>query len=339
MGVDFGLMIRGQFPAGEDLAARFDEICGQARLADRLGFSCITKGAHYGAGPMQDFSQIPFLSRIAAEAPNCRLNAGIVLLPMVKPLDIAEQIATLDIMSNGRAIFGCGLGYRDVEFKAFGANASDRAVRMEENLDAVKRLWRGEPVTLKGSHFELADVTISACPVQKPHPPIWMGANGNPAIRRAARLADCWYIPPHNQLDVVLRQLDVFRSELDRVGRPFPAELPMRREVFVAPTRAEAVRLCGPSLLRKYETYHQWGQSADLPEGDTLDRTLEDLIDDRFLIGSPDEVSDQLITFCRATGVNHVILSIHWPGMEIAVANDAIELFAAEVMPAVNAAV
>ncbi|NKC16662.1 MAG: LLM class flavin-dependent oxidoreductase [Gammaproteobacteria bacterium] len=336
MSVRFGLMIRGQFPAGDNLAARFDELCAQARLADTLGFSCITKGSHYGAAPMQDFNQIPFLARIAAEAPHCRLNAGIVLLPMHKPLDIAEQIATLDVLSNGRVIFGCGLGYREVEFKAFGTTGKDRAARLEENLTAVKRLWTGERVTLRGSHFELDDIALSTLPVQRPHPCIWMGANANPGIRRAARMADCWYIPPHNPLDVVMRQLDVYRRALDEAGKPFPAELPMRREVFVAASRAQALRLCGPSLAHKYETYHQWGQSEDLPEGDTLSRPLDELVDDRFLIGSPAQVAEALIAFCRATGVNHVVLSIHWPGMEMNVANDAIELFATEVMPAVR---
>jgi alkanesulfonate monooxygenase SsuD/methylene tetrahydromethanopterin reductase-like flavin-dependent oxidoreductase (luciferase family) len=336
MTMDFGLMIRGQFPAGEDLAGRFPEICAQARLADRLGFACITKGSHYGSSPLRDFQQIPFLARIAAEAPSCRLNAGIVLLPLHKPLDIAEQVATLDVISNGRAIFGVGLGYREEEFRAFGTTSRERVARMEENLAAVKRLWAGERVTLAGSHFALDGVEAGCLPVQRPHPPIWMGANGDPAIRRAARLADCWYIPPHNRVDTVLRQLDVYRAELERLGRPFPAELPMRREVFVAPTRAEAFRLCGPSLAAKYETYHQWGQSQDLPDGDTLGRAFDDLVKGRFFIGSPDEVAEEIVSFCRPTGVNHIVLSIHWPGMEIAVANDAIELFAAEVMPRVR---
>ena len=208
--------------------------------------------------------------------------------------------------------------------------------RLEENLSAIKQLWTGEPVTMTGSHFELDHVATSTLPVQTPHPPIWMGANGNPAIRRAARLADCWYIPPHNQLDMVMRQLDVYRAELDRCEKAFPTELPMRREVFVAKSREEAIRLCGPSLALKYQTYHQWGQSEDLPEGDTLARSLEDLIDDRFLIGSPEEVAQMLIDFCRPTGVNHVILSIHWPGMEMSVANDAIAMFAEDVMPLVR---
>ena len=111
----------------------------------------------------------------------------------------------------------------------------------------------------------------------------------------------------------------------------------MRREVFVAPTRREALRLCGPSLALKYRTYHQWGQDKPMPEGDNdLGQDLEDLMKDRFLIGAPDEVAEAIIGLCRATGVNHLIVSLHWPGMESEVALDAMRLFAAEVAPRVR---
>ena len=163
-------------------------------------------------------------------------------------------------------------------------------------------------------------------PVQKPHPPIWMGANADTAIRRAARLADCWYIPPHNRIDTVCRQLDVYRRELDASGKPFPDELPMRREVFVAASRREALRLCGSALERKYRAYVEWGQDKPMPQGDELDLALED----------PDEVSEAILDIVRATGVNHLIISTHWPGMETTVANEAMQRFAEEVMPGVR---
>ena len=270
----FGLMIRAQYPRQDDMVRRFDEICAVARLADKLGFDCITKGMHYGASPLGDYQQIPFLARIMAEAPGCRLNAGVVLLSLHKPLDIAEQFATLDVMSKGKVILGVALGYRDLEFKAFGTTQRERVGRLEENLVAIKRLWTEERVSMKTSHFELDDVTLGMRPVQTPHPPIWMGANADAAVRRAARLADCWYIPPHNRVDTVLRQLDVYRRELDACGKVFPDELPMRREVFVADDRNEALRLCGSALERKYQAYVQWGQDNSMPDGDELNLTL-----------------------------------------------------------------
>ena len=95
-----------------------------------------------------------------------------VLLPLHKPLDVAEQIATLDVMINGKMIFGTGIGYRDVEFKTFGTSRSEAATRFEENLEAIKRLWTEETVTISGSHFALDDASCTLKPVQEPHPPI-----------------------------------------------------------------------------------------------------------------------------------------------------------------------
>ena len=130
---------------------------------------------------------IPLLARLLAETERMRIITGIILLSLHKPLDIAEQLATLDVMSGGRLVFGAGLGYRDVEFKAFGTTAHERVQRLEENLDAIKRLWTEDDVSMKGSHFELDRATVSLKPVQKPHPPIWLGANADAAVRRAAR--------------------------------------------------------------------------------------------------------------------------------------------------------
>src|SRR5262245_55812704 len=118
--MQFGLMMRAQFPQGDDMQARFRELVEQARLANRLGYASITKGMHYSAAPWQDFQQFPFLCRLMAEAPDLRVNFGLVLLSLHKPLDVAEQIATADVMSGGKVILGVALGYREVEFLAFG---------------------------------------------------------------------------------------------------------------------------------------------------------------------------------------------------------------------------
>ena len=335
--IQFGIMLRAQHPQSDEAVARFNEICAQARAADRLGYSCITKGMHYAGAPLMDLQQIPFLARMSAEAPNCRLNTGIVLLSLHKPLDIAEQLATLDVMCGGKVIFGCGLGYREVEFKAFGTTQRERVPRLEENLEAIRRLWTEERVTMRGSHFELVDVSLGVRPVQKPHPPIWMGANNDAAIRRAARLADCWYVPPHNRVDTIIRQLDVYKCELEACGKAFPRELPMRREIFVASSTEEARRLCAPSLALKYQTYDRWGQGNPMPADDNdLSQAFDELMKGRFILGSPDEVAGAIIDICRPTGVNHLIMSTHWPGMEHGVAMDSMQRFAEEVMPRVR---
>ena len=125
------------------------------------------------------------------------------------------------------------------------------------------------------------------------------------------------------------------KAALDAAGKPFPTELPMRREVFVAKNRAEAIRLCAPYLGAKYKAYHAWRQ--DMPEDDRgLDQGFESLIGDRFLIGSPDEVAEQILALHRRLGINHLVMSTEWAGMPESLAVETIEMIAKELFPRVR---
>ena len=242
------------------------------------------------------------------------------------------------MISGGKLIFGAALGYREVEYKAFGADRTRRGALLEENLSAIKRLWTEERVDMVGSHFELDGASCSIKPLQKPHPPIWIGANADVAIRRAARLGDCWYVNPHNSLATTDRQLDVYKEALAEAGKPFPEEFPMRREVFVAGSRDEALRLCGPYLAGKYKSYRDWGQHLEMPDDDGLAESFDELVGDRFLLGSPDEVAEQIIGLGRRLGVNHLVMSVQWPGMPHALALDTMHMLAEQVFPQVREA-
>lgn len=335
--MQFGVMLRGVFPQGEDMRARFAELMEQARLMDSLGYDSLTKGSHYATYPMHEMVQLPFLSRVMAEAPSLRLNAGVVLLALHKPLDVAEQFATMDLMSGGKMIFGCALGYRDVEYKGFGVPRKGGVRRFEENLEAVRRLWTEQPVSMTGSHFELDDARVSVPLVQKGGPPVWIGANADPAIERAARLGDCWYVNPHQRLDTLTRQLEIYKRALDEHDRPFPAEFPIRREVFCAPTRDEAVRIAGPHLKAMYEAYEEWGQDKVMPSDDNdISQRYEELARDRFIVGSPDEVAEEMLRYNRTLGVNHIIMSVQGTGLPQSATLDTLELMAKEVFPKVR---
>lgn len=326
------LMVRGQHPPG-DAAGHLRDDLALVRCAERLGFDGVAKGSHYSAHPFEAVQQMPFLAHCAAIAPRLRLICGLVLLPLHKPLDLAEQLASLDLLSGGKLVFGAGLGYRDVEFRAFGVPRGGLGARFEECLLAIRRLWTEDVVDMKGSHFELAQASCAAKPLQKPTPPIWIGANADVAIRRAARLGDCWYINPHNTLATLARQMEVYLRALDACGRPFPDELPMRREVFVAPTRAEAIRRAQPYLEEKYKAYRAWGQDRVMPAGDDFAEAFTALQEDRFLLGAPAEVAAQINRLHRQLGVNHIVASVHWPGMPNSLALDQLHLLAEEVRP------
>jgi alkanesulfonate monooxygenase SsuD/methylene tetrahydromethanopterin reductase-like flavin-dependent oxidoreductase (luciferase family) len=335
--MQFGLAIRGQYAQDQDIRLCFEELIEECVQAEALGFDSITKTSHYSTAPFQAFQQFPLLARLSAETNRVRLNAGIILLSLHKPLDIAEQLATIDIMSNGRVICGVALGYREVEFAAFGAEVKQRGKRLEENLIALKRLWTENTVSMKGSHFELLEASCSPKPLQKPHPPIWIGANADVAIKRAARLGDCWYINPHNKIGTIKEQMEVYKRALDEAGKPFPDELPMRREVFVAKTREDALRLAGPYIKKKYDSYDEWGQGDQMPEGDgDLAAAFDELAGDRFIIGSPDDVTEQIVSLHREIGVNHLIMSIQWADMPHALTLDTMALLSERVFPQVQ---
>jgi len=107
--------------------------------------------------------------------------------------------------------------------------------------------------------------------------------------------------------------------------------------VFVARSRSEAIRLCAPFLAAKYKAYHEWGQDRAMPQGDNdLGTGFDELIRDRFLLGSPDEVAEQMLALNRATGINHPIMSVQWPGMPQSLALDELHMLAEEVFPRVR---
>lgn len=331
----FGLIIRGQYPAGDDMRQRHEEDLNVARRAEELGYDLIAKGSHYSSHPFQYIQQIPYLSQVAIVAPKLRLLPGVVLLPLHSPMYVAEELASLDVMSRGKMIFGAGIGYRELEFNAFGTTLKAAGRRFEECLIAIKRLWTEDFVSLQGSYFKLDHANCTVKPVQKPMPPVWIGANAEIGIRRAARMADAWFVNPHNKLDTLTRQMDVYKRALEASGKPFPSELPMAREVFVARSQEEAVRLARPYLEEKYKVYREWGQDKVMPQTDHFGLDFAALMQDRFLFGSPAEITEQILDLKQRFGVSTLILGIHWAGMPNTLAQEQMQLLSEDVFPAV----
>jgi alkanesulfonate monooxygenase SsuD/methylene tetrahydromethanopterin reductase-like flavin-dependent oxidoreductase (luciferase family) len=329
----FGLIISKQHPPGVPMVERFREHIDQVRAARDAGFDLIVMGQHYLSTPFQEIQTLPSLARLAAEAGTMRLGATVLLLPLLNPVDVAEQVATMDVICEGRFIFGVGLGYRDQEYEAFGVRREERVARFVEGLQVIKRLWSEDEVTHHGRFFHLTKARLVLKPVQKPHPPIWFAANNDGAVERSGRMADAWVINPHAKLNVLEHQLELYRKTLQQAGRPFPAELPMIKELYVAPDRKTAIQECRPFLEAKYQAYAAWGQDKALPQEDSFDLTFEELVRDRFIIGDSDDCVRELRRYIDALGVNCFIFRIQWPGMEQATVLRTIKLLAERVMP------
>jgi len=313
--VKFGLGLSVQHLPEEPQAVRFREHVEQVRLARAVGFSSVWASQHYLSDPFTYFQPIPTLARIAAEARGMILGTGVLLLPLHHPVEIAEQLSTLDVIADGRLIFGVGLGYRNVENQALGQDPRDRVARLVEGLEAVERLWSGEPVDYDGRHFKLRSVRISMRPMQSPRPPIWLAANSDAGVRRAARLSDAWLMNPHATLATLERQLELFRATRRELGRPPAIETPLIKECYVAPDAATAFAEAAAFLGPKYGAYRRWEQDKALPPGETFDQSFGELARDRFIIGDPARIVEEIARCRERLGVTTMIFRVQWPGM------------------------
>lgn len=325
-----GLFVSAQHPPDRDPRRTLAEHVEQVRLARDGGFHSIFAGQHFLSAPFSMFQPVPLLARLAVEADGLTVGCGILLLPLLNPVEMAENAATLDAVTGGRFVLGVGMGYRSEEDRAFGLSGARVRPAMEK-LEVVRRLLEGEEVTASGPGYRLEGARLALLPVQRPRPPIWMAANSDSAVRRAARLADTWFLNPHGTLDELERQVALFRSERDGA----PAELPALREACVARTDDEAVAIAGPHLARKYRTYVDWGQSEALPATDTLEREWDELRAGRFIIGSPETAAAQIREHRDRLGIDHLVVRVQWPGLPHRDAMRTIELLAAEVIPRV----
>jgi alkanesulfonate monooxygenase SsuD/methylene tetrahydromethanopterin reductase-like flavin-dependent oxidoreductase (luciferase family) len=329
-----GLFVTNQQRLATDMVAALDDQIAMVELARDRGWNSLFTGQRYlNEGDNKQLQAVPFLARLAAVSGEMTIGLGILLLNLHNPVYTAETIATLDIIARGKFVFGVGLGYRQVEFDAFGVPKGERVQRFENYLGLIQRLWTEDRVSYDDCTCHLSNVRMNIRPVQKPRPPIWIAANNDPAVKRAARLGDAWFVNPHSTIDTVRRQWAVYQSELEAVGKAPPRELPMIKEVYCAKDRVTAIEMAGPYLAGKYRDYAKWGQDKVMPDNDDFTRSLDELMEGRFIIGSPEDCHKQLKPYWEEFGVNHIIVRTHWAGMPSSTALASIRLISDELLP------
>lgn len=329
----FGVFVNVQQPRADDPVRRFGEAVAQARLAKEAGFDALAAGHHYLSPPYQSLQSLPLLARLAGEAPGMELCLSVLLLALLNPVQVAEDVASLDVMSQGRVVLGVGIGYRDIEYEAFGMTAKERVPRLLEALQLMRRLWSEEVVTFAGRFFRVHGATCTIRPVQRPHPPIWIAANADAAVLRTARLGLSWLVNPHAALPTIERQWQRYRQALAEAGHALPAARPTILELSVAPTREEAIATARPHLEAKYAAYAEWGQDKVLPGEESFRVDFADLARDRFILGTPDEAIEQIEERVRRLDSNYFIFRLGWPGMDGAQVLRVIETVGSRVLP------
>ncbi len=151
---------------------------------------------------------LSLLTHLGAVTKRVKIGTSVIILPYRNPVVLAKAIATADVLSKGRVIFGAAIGWMEGEFQALNAPFADRGVVSDEYLQLLRELWTNPTPTFQGEHFQISDVTFSPMPIQKPHPPIWVGGRSRRGVRRAVRYGDAWYpsqLPPAQVAERVAR--------------------------------------------------------------------------------------------------------------------------------------
>lgn len=332
-----GIFVTNQNFLEKDMVSALDEQYAMVRLVRDKGWDSVFTGQHYlNEGNNQQLQCVPFIARLQAEAGHMTCGLGILLVPLHNPVYIAETVASLDVICRGNFVFGVGMGYVPREFDAFQVPIEERVKRFTGHLELVKRLWSEESVTYEDATTKLVNVRMNIRPVQKPHPPIWVAANQDVAVRRAARIGDAWMMNPHATMASIVRQMAIFREERQVAKLPPARERPLIREIVCARSRKEALELAGPYLAEKYKAYTKWGQDNAMPSGDSLQQPLDELLKDRFVLGSPEECYRELEPYVKQTGANHIIFRAHWAGMPLGSALYSLRMISDELLPALK---
>jgi alkanesulfonate monooxygenase SsuD/methylene tetrahydromethanopterin reductase-like flavin-dependent oxidoreductase (luciferase family) len=323
-------------PNGELIEQRLDEISDEALLAENCGFDGIFFGEHHQ--DKKGFLPSPLIiaATIAGRTSRLRVGTNLLLLPLHYPVQIAEDTASLDLITHGRVVLGVGLGYQDRDMAMFGIHKSSRVGRFEESISIIRNCWSGKHFSHSGEHFNIPGIQALPRPTQRPGPPIWIGAVEPPAVRRAGRIGDGWITAPGIPIDFAKECADIYREAAAAAGRQTCVVI--MRDAWVANTREEAERIYAPEVVTAYGYYFAGGQTRLFKGMATAaDITFNNIDKDaRLVLGTPNECVDLLHRWQEEVGADYVIVRFrqaHSGGPSHVETSRAIELFGSRVLP------
>lgn len=335
-GLDFGIHYSCQSP-DQEWERIYQATLEQAQMAESLGYETFSVAEHHFLPDGWIPAPFVMLGALGAVTDDMTLVTNISILPLHKPIQIAEKSAVLDTLSGGSFRLGVAIGWRDEEFEAYGVDKSTRVQRVEEGIELLRKLFTEESVSYDGEFFSTDDLTIMPRPVQD-SVPIWYGGQSRNAIERAAELADSWSISPIETCGKLSRGIQIYEEELSANDRSLDdVHVPLRREMYVAEDDETAWQEVGPSLLYEYEDVygdyddidHSFAASSD----EEAIEELREHAEDRFIIGSPETAIEELERYRDAIDLDEVLLRTHFPGLDTDDSEKSMRLIADEVMP------
>jgi len=297
--------------------------------AEALGYRSSFSVEHHFTGWNQVSATLMLLMALAMRTRTLRLGTAVIVLPWHNPVLLAEQAATLDLISGGRFDFGIGKGYRHSEFKGFQIAPEEAEARFEEAIEVMTRAWTTrERFSHRGRFWHFEDIVVEPPPAQKPHPPLWVAAASEPSIRCAAARGFNLILDQYASAQQLAQRIGIFKAERKANGLRFdPMQVAVARQLYIA--RDEADKQA--ALARQAAYTKRTVDVSRKPDGKGGSHVLAYAdkaggTEENALYGTPDEIGAMLEAL-QGAGVSYVLLTI-------AGGAEQLRRFAREIMPA-----
>ena len=297
--------------------------------AEALGYGSTFLVEHHFTGWNQVSATLMLLTALAMRTSTLRLGSAVIVLPWHNPVLLAEQAATLDLISGGRFDFGIGKGYRHSEFHGFRIAPEEAEARFEESVALMTRAWTTrERFSHRGRFWQFDDIVVEPPPAQQPHPPLWVAAGSEASIRRAAARGFNLILDQYASAVTLGERIRIYRAEREAHGRAFdPMQVAVARQLYVASDEADRRAALARQAALTQRTVDV-SRAPDARRGSHVLAYADKAggTEENALYGTPDEICAGLEAL-RAAGVAHVILTILG-------GREQMRRFARDIMPA-----
>ena len=306
------------------------------RLAESVNFDSVWLSEHHFLEDGYCSSPLGMAAAMAAVTQRVRIGTGALILTLHNPVRVAEDAATVDLISGGRFDLGVAIGYRKEEFEGFGVPMKQRPSRIEEAIEIIEKCWNDGPFSYEGKRFSFRDIDVTPKPVQRPVP-IYIGAFEEPAVRRAGRLGYPLLVGPGRTVPMIMDTLGWYNDEAEKAGRdPSSAEHILLRETYVGESEEEAITGGTEYIINMYRFYLSLGVKIVI-RGKKItspdDPFFEYMAEDRFMIGTPGHCAEEVRKYAEKTGIRNIMCRMVFPQAPTEVIARSIELFGNQVIP------
>ena len=346
--MNFGLFHSVQLPDPNAQRRYYREALDQVLWAEHLGFDSVWFTEHHFTRHGIVSATLSVLAYLAGLTSRIRLGTAVAVLPFHNPIQLAEQAATVDLLSDGRLDLGVGRGYQWGEFHRMNIPMEEADARFEEAMQVITKAWTAaEPFDHRGRFWIYNDMSLQPKPLQQPHPPVWVAASSDASMDRVARHDWNLLVGQGETFQGVAHQVDYFNAALGEAGFDFqPSRVTVARAMYTAPTLSQAredaeapfawFKSTGDAVSappdRRVEllpgNFQGYRQRYSANSGFDYAAAVENVV----LFGTPDLVC-QRVEALRRCGVENLILFVNYGGIESRKVKDSLRLFATEVMP------